>query len=60
MSLFGIEFDREIEVEHKELLPEGVIGKVTAIADSDFWTNYATGVFLVPSSFTNPTFSTRI
>lgn len=57
---YGIEFGREIEVEHKELLPEGVLGKVTATADNDFWENYATGVFLVPSSFTNPTFSTRI
>lgn len=57
---YGIEFNREIEVEHKELLPEGVLGKATASADSDFWTKYENNIFLVPSSFTNPTFSTRI
>ena len=57
---FGIEFNEEIEVEHKELLPEGVLGYATATADSNFWGKYATDVFFATSSFTNPQFSTRI
>ena len=58
---FGIEFNEEIDVEHKEVLPEGVLGYITANADSsaDFWTDYATKVFFTTSSFTNPQFSTR-
>ncbi len=57
---YSISFDKEIEVEHQEPLPEGVVGMVTATANSNFWGVYATEVFLVPSSFTNPTFSHRI
>ena len=57
---FGIEFDKEITVEHKEALPDGVIGKTTATANSNFWGNYAGNVFLVDSSFTNPQYSYRI
>ena len=57
---FGIEFDKEIKVEHKEVLPEGVIGKIVATSNTNFWGNYANNVFLVDSSFTNPQFSYRI
>ena len=57
---FGIEFDKEIKVEHKEQLPEGVIGKIVATSNTNFWGNYANNVFLVDSSFTNPQFSYRI
>ncbi len=57
---FGLEFNEEIEVEHKELLPEGILGYATATADSNFWGKYATDVFFATSSFTNPQFSTRI
>ena len=57
---YGIDFDKEIKVEHKEQLPEGVLGKVTTTSNTDFWGNYANNVFLVDSSFTNPQFSYRI
>ena len=57
---FDIEFDEEIDVEHKEVLPEGILGKVTATANSDFWGGYATNVFFSEtSSIINPQFSTR-
>ena len=36
---YGIKYTGSIEVEHKEPLPEGVIGKITATANSDFWVN---------------------
>lgn len=55
-----IEFTKEIVVEHQEPLPEGVVGMITATADSNFWGVYATEVFLAPTSITNPTFSLRI
>ena len=57
---YNITFDKEIVVEHKEPLPDGAIGIVTATANSNFWGLFATEVFLAPSSFTNPTFSLRI
>lgn len=58
---FGIAFDEEIEVEHKELLPEGVLGKVTATASSGFWTGYETNVYLSPkASATYAQFSYRL
>ena len=57
---YGINFDKEIKVEHKEQLPEGVLGKVTATCNTDFWGNFANNVFLVDSSFTSPQFSYRI
>ena len=57
---YGINFDKEIKVEHKEQLPEGVLGKVTTTSNTNFWGNYANNVFLVDSSFTNPQFSYRI
>ena len=57
---YGIDFDKEIKVEHKEQLPEGVLGKVTTTSNTNFWGNYANNVFLVDSSFTNPQFSYRI
>lgn len=58
-EFYGIAYDKEIEVEHKEQLPEGVLGYITATANSGFWVTYATDVFFADSSFTNPTFSTR-
>lgn len=57
---YNITFDKEINVEHQEPLPEGVIGQITATTDSNFWGLYETGVFLAPSTFDNPTFSLRI
>lgn len=57
----NIEFNEEIEVEHKELLPEGVLGKTTATADKGFWegTNYASNVyFSTASAATKATYST--
>ena len=57
---YGIQFDKEIVVEHQEPLPEGATGLITATTDSNFWGVYATEVFLAPSSITNPTFSLRI
>ena len=59
---FGIEFNEEIEVERKELLPEGVLGKITATANSGFWEgdNYAKNVYLANTTFDNPQFSLRI
>lgn len=58
---YGFSYDETIEVEHKEALPEGVIGKVTATANSDFWGKYSNNVFLAKSSeFISPTFSVRI
>ena len=49
-----------IEVERKEKLPEGVLGKITATSNSDFWGGYTNNVYLVDTSFTNPQFSYRI
>lgn len=57
---YNISFDKEIVVEHQEPLPEGATGVITATTDSNFWGAYETGVFLVPSTFDNPTFSLRI
>lgn len=57
---YNIDYNEKIEVENKEPLPEGVIGKVTVSSNSNFWGNYASHVFLVPSSFTNPQYSYRI
>ena len=58
---YGIKYTGSINVEHKEQLPEGVIGKITATADSDFWGKYANNVFLAPSaSFESPQYSYRI
>lgn len=59
----NISFDKEINLEHQEKLPEGVVGKITATTDMDFWDAsepYKNNVFLVPSSFSNPKFSLRI
>ena len=58
---FGIAFDEEIEVEHKELLPEGVLGKITATASSGFWSGYETNVYLSKkASATYAQFSYRL
>lgn len=60
---YNITFDKEINVEHQEPLPEGVIGQITATTDMNFWDAsepYKNNVFLAPNSFTNPTFSLRI
>lgn len=58
---YGISFDKEINVEHKEALPEGVLGKVTATSNSNFWGNYENHVFLAKSSsFISPQYSFRI
>lgn len=56
----GIEFNEDIEVEHQEKLPEGILGKITATANSDFWGKVADNIFFANSSFTNPQFSYRI
>ena len=55
-----IEFEGEIEVEHQEPLPEGVVGMITATAKTGFWTKYTTDVFLAPSTFDNPLYAHRI
>ena len=49
---FGIEYTGTIEVEHKEALPEGVLGKITATAETGFWTgtNYESNVYFAASS----------
>ena len=57
---YGIEYNNNIEVENKEPLPEGVIGKVTVTSNTNFWGGYETNVFFVNSSFTNPQYSHRI
>ena len=58
---YGIKYTGSIEVEHKEPLPEGVIGKITATADSDFWGKCETNVFLAPSAtFVSAQYSYRI
>ena len=59
---FGIEFNEDIEVEHKEQLPDGILGKITATSNSSagFWTEYATNVYLAKSdSFLSPQYSFR-
>ena len=43
---FGITFDKEIEVEHLEKLPEGVVAQITATSNTDFWGGYATNIYL--------------
>ena len=60
LEYFDFEFDEEIEVERKEKLPEGVLGRITATSNSDFWGGYTNNVYLVDTSFTNPQFSYRI
>ena len=58
---YGIEYEGEIEVEHQEVLPEGIIGKLTATANAgDFYQLYADNIFFVPNTYTNPKFSLRI
>ena len=57
---FGVEFTEEIVVERKEVLPEGVLGKVTATSNSDFWAGYTNNVFLSDITYTSPQFSYRI
>ena len=57
---FNIEYNEKIEVEEKIPLPEGVVGKVTVSSNTNFWGNYASNVFLVDKSFTNPQYSYRI
>ena len=60
-DFYGIKFDEKIEVEHKEVLPDGVVGQITATANADFWNIYKENVFLFDSSkCENPLFSTRI
>ncbi len=55
----GITYTGKIEVEHEEPLPEGVIGKITATANSGFWTGYETNVYLTTaSSAANAIYST--
>lgn len=56
----GITFEGEIEVEHQEPLPEGVVGMITATANSGFWTKYTTDIFFVASTHDNPKFAHRI
>ena len=57
----GIAFNEDIEVEHKEQLPEGVLATVTATTNSNFWGNYANGIFLFESAnATIAQFSLRI
>ena len=60
-EFYGIKYTGSIKVEHKEQLPEGVIGKITATADSDFWGKCETEVFLAPSAtFVSAQYSYRI
>ena len=55
----GIPYTGTIEVEHQEPLPEGAIGKITATANSGFWTGYASNVyFTTASSAANAIYST--
>lgn len=55
----GITYTGKIEVEHEEPLPEGVIGKITATANSGFWTGYASNVyFTTAASAANAIYST--
>lgn len=56
---YGLEFNEEIDVEHKEILPEGVLGYITATSNGNFWTEYATEVLFGTSTYTNPQFSRR-
>ena len=57
---FGVEFNEEIVVERKEKLPEGVIGKITATSNTNFWGGYANNIYLADTTFTNPPFSYRL
>ncbi len=60
---YGIEFEGEIEVEHKEPLPEGVVGKTTVTTNGlgiNFWVDASKYVFLVDSSYTFAQWSFRI
>ena len=58
---FGFKYDKEIEVEHQEVLPEGVLGKITVTSNGDFWKEYASNVFLYSAEGAiNPQFSLRI
>ena len=59
---FGIAYDEEIEVEHQEKLPEGVLAIVTATADDsyNFWQDYGTKIFFTSKNKTNAPYSLRI
>lgn len=60
-EFYGIKYTGTIDVEHKEPLPEGVIGKITATSNSDFWGKCETEVFFAESaSFISAQFSYRI
>lgn len=61
-EFYGIKYTGSINVEHKEQLPEGVIGKITATtSDNDFWGKCETEVFLAPSAtFVSAQYSYRI
>ncbi len=56
---YGLEFNEEIDVEHKEILPEGVLGYLTATSNGNFWAEYETEVLFGTSTYTNPQFSRR-
>lgn len=43
---YGLEYNEDIEVEHQEVLPEGVLGKTTVTSNDNFWANYSNNVFL--------------
>lgn len=43
---FGIEFDKEIEVEHLEKLPEGVVAQIEITSNTNFWGGYASNIYL--------------
>ncbi len=56
-----IPFDKEIEVEHKEVLPAGTLATLTATANDDFWNKAASNIFLYEASAApNPLYSLRI
>ena len=59
---FGLTYDKEIEVEHQEILPEGVIAKITATADDsvNFWAEYANKIFFTSKNKTSAPFSLRL
>ena len=46
----GIAFDKEIEVEHSEKLPEGVLGYLTVSSNGNFWTEYQEHICIYESA----------
>ena len=58
---FGIEFTKEIVVEHVEKLPEGIVGQIKVTSNTNFWGGYADNIYMFDAtSVPNALYSHKI